>query len=305
MNRISRRIKENLFPFIVFVIIVTSCSAAWFFLHPSSPYHKRISFVVSFDTVGTLSPGNRVVVRGIPRGQITKVELTDDAVYVMVEVLAETRIPNNSEFRLITAGLMGEREMCILTGDSKELVKEGDTLIGRFDAGMSGIGKKLGTILGDMGEIKDSLHVVMDSLSDGQAGEQLDRVSKKAKNVVRKTKVNVNSWKSDVDALLDECDRSLSNAQAALEAIAKRGAVKVHDVGNLVERTRLLLEKVKALKDQTNGVLEKLLKADNNAGLILDQTSDVNKGLDKLLQDVDALLKDIKKRGLDINVDIF
>jgi phospholipid/cholesterol/gamma-HCH transport system substrate-binding protein len=195
--------------------------------------------------------------------------------------------------------------MCILTGDSKELVKEGDTLIGRFDAGMSGIGKKLGTILGDMGEIKDSLHVVMDSLSDGQAGEQLDRVSKKAKNVVRKTKVNVNSWKSDVDALLDECDRSLSNAQAVLEAIAKRGAVKVHDVGNLVERTRLLLEKVKALKDQTNGVLDKLLKADNTAGLILDQTSDVNKGLDKLLQDVDALLKDIKKSGLDINVDIF
>ncbi|MBO7513955.1 MAG: MCE family protein, partial [Fibrobacter sp.] len=147
MNRVTRRIKENLFPFVVFVILVTSCSAAWFFFHPSSPYHERMSFVVSFDAVGTLSPGNRVEVRGIPRGQITKVELTDEAVYVSVEVLADTKIPRNSEFRLITAGLMGEREMCILTGNSKDLVRDGDTLIGRFDEGMAGFGKKLGAIM--------------------------------------------------------------------------------------------------------------------------------------------------------------
>ena len=219
MNRISRRIKENLFPFIVFVIIVASCSAAWFFLHPSSPYHKRISFVVSFDTVGTLSPGNRVEVRGIPRGQITKVELTDDAVFVSVEVLADTRIPRNSEFRLITAGLMGEREMCILTGDSQELVHEGDTLMGRFDEGMAGFGKKIGAIMEDLGELKDSVRTVMDSLSDGQAGAQLDRVSKKARRVVRTTKVNVNGWKAQVDSLLNECDQSLSKTHTLFIAL--------------------------------------------------------------------------------------
>ena len=305
MNRISRRIKENLFPFIVFVIIVASCSAAWFFLHPSSPYHKRISFVVSFDTVGTLSPGNRVEVRGIPRGQITKVELTDDAVFVSVEVLADTRIPRNSEFRLITAGLMGEREMCILTGDSQELVHEGDTLMGRFDEGMAGFGKKIGAIMEDLGELKDSVRTVMDSLSDGQAGAQLDRVSKKAKRVVRTTKVNVNGWKAQVDSLLNECDHSLSKTQAALEAIAQTGAAKVHDLGSLVDRTRKLLETVKAYKEQISGIMGKLTQGDNTAGLVVNQSSPFNKGLDKLLQDVDALLEDIKKSGLDINVDIF
>ena len=305
MNRFTRRIKENLFPFIVFVIIVTSCCAAWFFLHPSSPYHKRISFVVSFDSVGTLSPGNRVEVRGIPRGQITKVELTDDAVYVSVEVLAETRIPRNSEFRLITAGLMGEREMCILTGDSDQLVQEGDTLIGRFDEGMAGFGKKIGAIMEDLGELKDSVRTVMDSLSDGQAGAQLDRVSKKAKHVVRKTKVNVNSWKSQVDSLLNECDQSLSKAQAALETIAQTGAARVHDLGSLVDRTRKLLETVKASKEQLSSIMGKLTEGNNSAGLVIDQSSPFNKGMDKLLQDVDALLEDIKKSGLDINVDIF
>ena len=305
MNKFSRLIKENLVPFIVFVAIVASCSAAWFFLHPSSPYHDRFSFVVSYDAVGTLSPGNLVKVRGIPCGQITKVELTEDAVYVTLEVLAETIIPKNSEFRLITSGLMGEREVCVLTGDSQELVHQGDTLIGRFDEGMAGFGKKIGAIMADLGELKDSVRSVVDSLSDGQAGAQLDRVSKKAKTVVRKTKVNVNSWKAQVDSLLDECDHSLENAQVALEAIAERGAVKVHDIGSLVDRTRKLLETVKAYKEQISSIMGKLTQDDNSAGLIVGKESQFNKGLDKLLLDVEALLEDIKKSGLDINVDIF
>ena len=305
MNRVVKRIKENLLPFIVFVILVTSCSAAWFFLHPASPYHERFSFVVSFDAVGTLSPGNLVKVRGIKRGEITKVELTDDAVYVTVRVLAETKVPRNSEFRLITAGLMGEREVCILTGDSKELVHDGDTLVGHFDEGLSGFGRKLGAIIADLGELKDSVRSVMDSLSDGETGVQIQRVSKKAKNVVYKSRVNVNSWKTEVESLLEKCDQSLANAQAALEVIAKNGAVRIRDLNALVDRTRLLLESVKRLKDQSNTVLGKLMEGDNSAGLVMDLTSPINNELDKLLLDVNALLEDIKKNGLDINVDIF
>ena len=305
MNRVVKRIKENLLPFIVFVIIVASCAGAWFFFHPSSPYHERFSFVVSFDAVGTLSPGNLVKVRGIKRGEITKVELTDEAVYVTVRVLADTKVPRNSEFRLITAGLMGEREICILTGDSQELVHEGDTLIGRFDQGMSGFGKKIGAIMADLSELRDSARSVMDSLSNGQTGAQLDRVSRKASTVVRKTKVNANSWKAEVDALLDKCDHSLGKAQEALEAIANTGESRVKELNALVNRTRELLETVNRLKDQSNTILGKLLEGDNTAGLIVDQASPINAGLDKLLKDVDALLSDIKKNGLDINVDIF
>ena len=305
MNKFSRLLKENLLPFIVFVIIVASCAGAWFFFHPSSPYHDRYSFVLSFDAVGTLSPGNKVKVRGIPCGEITKVELADDAVYVTLRVLAETIIPKNSEFRLITAGLMGEREVCVLTGDSKDLVHEGDTLIGRFDEGMSGFGKKLGAIMGDLAELKDSVRSVVDSLSDGEAGAQLDRVSKKAKNVINRSRVNVNGWKTEVDSLLNKCDHSLNNAQVALEAIANTGESRVKELNALVNRTRELLETVMKLKDQSNTILGKLIQGDNSAGLIIDQTSPFNKELDKLLLDVDGLLEGIKKNGLDINVDIF
>ncbi len=305
MNRFTRLVKENLVPFIIFLILLSSCCGAWFFLHPSSPYHERTRFVVSYDAVGTLSPGNRVEVRGISRGQILKVELTDDAVYVTAEVLATTKIPRNSEFRLINSGLMGEREMCILTGDSKDLVQDGDTLVGKYDEGMSGVGKKLVVIMNDAKEIKDSIRAVVDSIEKGESGKQMYRVTKKVKQVVQLTKVNVRSWKTDVDALLGECDRSLGNAKQALDVIADRGATKIHEIDSLMERTQQLLKKVNELKGQTEGIVKKLTEKDNTASLFLAPDSDFNRELDRLVQDVDALLQDIKKNGLDINIDIF
>ena len=305
MNRFTRLVKENLVPFIIFLILLSSCCGAWFFLHPSSPYHERTRFVVSYDAVGTLSPGNRVEVRGISRGQILKVELTDDAVYVTAEVLATTKIPRNSEFRLINSGLMGEREMCILTGDSKDLVQDGDTLVGKYDEGMSGVGKKLVVIMNDAKEIKDSIRAVVDSIEKGESGKQMYRVTKKVKQVVQLTKVNVRSWKTDVDALLGECDRSLGNAKQALEVIADRGATKIHEIDSLMDRTQQLLKKVIELKGQTEGIVEKLTGKDNTASLFLAPDSDFNRELDRLVSDVDSLLQDIKKNGLDINIDIF
>lgn len=305
MNRFTRLVKENLVPFIIFLILLSSCCGAWFFLHPSSPYHERTRFVVSYDAVGTLSPGNRVEVRGISRGRILKVELTDDAVYVTAEVLATTKIPRNSEFRLINSGLMGEREMCVLTGDSPDLVQDGDTLVGKYDEGMSGVGKKLVVIMNDAKEIKDSIRAVVDSIEKGESGKQLQRVTKKVKQVVQLTKVNVRSWKTDVDALLDECDRSLGNAKQALDVIADRGATKIHEIDSLMDRTQQLLKKVIELKGQTEGIVEKLTGKDNTASLFLAPDSDFNRELDRLVSDVDSLLQDIKKNGLDINIDIF
>ena len=305
MNRFSRLVKENLLPFIIFVIIASACIGAWFFYHPSSPYHDRYSFVVSFKAVGTLSPGNRVMVRGIPRGEITKVELTDDAVYVTVKVLSITNIPKNSEFRLINSGLMGEREMSILTGDSREMVTPGDTLPGHFDEGMTGVSRKLTDIMGGMGEIRDTVRNFMDSLSGGSRHVRIERVTRKAHKLVDATKGNASEWKNEVQTLLEKCDRSLESATSALENISGRAGAKLNDIDKMLNHAQELLSKVQELKEQSANIIDRLAKGDNSAGLLLDKRAQFNIQLDKLLQEVDSLLENIKKSGLDINIDIF
>lgn len=305
MNRFVRLIKENVVPFIVFMVIAVSCCGAWFFFHPSSPYHDRYSFVVSFQAVGTLSPGNLVAIQGIPCGEITKVELTDDAVYVTARVLATTVIPVNSDFRLINSGLMGEREMCILSGDSSRLVADGDTLVGFYDAGTSGIGKKISTIILDVSEIKDTLKAVVDSLSVGATGKSVERVFRKGRMVTRSAKSNLISWKEGTMGVLDGMDHSLEDAKATLNAVSAKGGASLSQVDGFLDRINDLLANVQKMKGQSEEILGKLLKEDNSAGLLMDSRSQFNEELNKLLKDVDRLLEDIKKSGLNINIDIF
>ncbi len=305
MNRFVRLIKENVIPSIIFAILAVSCIGAWYVFHPASPYHKRYSFVVAYDAIGTLSPGNPVEVRGIKKGEITKVELTDDAVYVSARVLADTKIPVNSEFRLINSGLMGEREMCVLTGDSPELIHDGDTLVGHYDEGTSGVVKSLLSALDDLEEVLDTLYGFIDSVTVGSTGQQITRIIKKGKRLMNVAQSDVKSWIGDVNQLLDQLGGVLDGAKASLTQVADKGEAKVEEVQSMMTRIEDLFKKLDVLKGQGANLFVKFSKQDNTAGLVLAENSKFIKDLDKLILDINALIMDIKKRGVKLNIDIF
>ncbi|MCQ2098327.1 MAG: MlaD family protein [Fibrobacter sp.] len=305
MNKFIRLVRENLLPSIAFAILAVSCGSAWYFLHPSSPYHPRYSFVVSYQEVGTLSPGNPVEIRGIKAGEITKVQLTEDAVYVTARVYSSFKIPVNSEFRLINSGLMGEREMCVLTGDSDKLVADGDTLQGKYDAGTSGVFKSLEAAFNDLFEIKDSLNALIDSVTVGSTGKQIVRIVDKGKKIIQVSKSDFKSWIGDVENLFGELDRSLTQVKATLDDVASRAGTKVDEVKPLLERVDKTLGQVKDMKGQAEGLLAKVSDENGSVGAVLDENGQFGKDVDRTLKDVDALISDIKKSGLKMNVDIF
>ncbi|MCF0216314.1 MAG: MCE family protein [Fibrobacteraceae bacterium] len=305
MNRFTRLLKENLLASIIFLTVLVGCCAAWYFLHPSSPYHPRYSFVVKFDAVGTLSPGNRVEVRGIKKGEIMAVELSDDAVYVTARVLADTKIPVNSAYRLITSGLMGERELCVLTGDAKELIADGDTVVGHYDEGTSGIGKSLSAIIEDLDSMKVLIASFIDSVTVGSDGKQIEVVLNKGKKLIRHTKDLSGEWKSELKGVLDHFNSTLEKAEANVNEALDRGEITVENAEKVLNRADALLSKVQETKDYAEKVVGKVNQKDNSVGLILDKNGEISLQLDRLVVDTEQLIADIKKNGIKLNIDIF
>lgn len=305
MNRFIRTVKNNIIPSIVALVFLVACGVAFYLYHPASPYHERYTFVVRYEAIGTLSPGNRVEVRGISKGQITKVELTEDAVYVTAEVLADTKIARNSEFRLINSGLMGEREMCILTGESADYISAGDTVMGHYDEGTSGVSKNLGEALESLDEITAMLKAAKDSIVDGSIGKRFNRVVRKGENLIGTTKSMVGEWKSETMSILDKLDGNLNSAKELLTKVQERGGKTVDDVDALLKRVDGLLDQVKAIKADLDGVAAKLDQDDNTVGLMLTKNGELSKKMEKITADVDALVADLKKNGIKLNIDIF
>jgi phospholipid/cholesterol/gamma-HCH transport system substrate-binding protein len=305
MNSLLFKIKKNFLASLVLLIIVVSCGLAAYFFHPASPYFKRYTFVVKYETIGTLSPGNLVRVRGIAKGEIVSVELTDEAVYVRARVLADTKIPVNSEFRLVTAGLMGEREMSVITGNSDRLVTEGDTVRGLYDEGTSGISKNLSAIFKDIDDLKLALSFFTDSLMEGDTGKRMERVAKKAKKIVRITKSDVRQWKSLVDELLEGFQVAGDNAKNAFQQISDRGGESAAKADELFDRVRALMDRANALADSCNAVVTNFDESEGSVNLFRDESSRINREFDKLKKDFESMIEGVKKDGLKLNVDIF
>lgn len=305
MNRIIEKIKSNMFPFVAATTIIVGCCTAWYLNHPSSPYHDRYKFVVRYEAIGTLSPGNRVGVRGITCGQIVKVQLTEDAVYVTAEVLARTKIPRNSEFRLITSGLMGEREMSVLTGDSPDLIADGDTVNGLFDNGTSGISKDLFAAMSSLIEIKDKLVALKDSVTTGSSGQRIERIVNKSGKIVKLTKNVAGGWKESVEEIMEKCDQALQTAKAIADAVPKESGATIEKAQAIVEKLDALSAKLDNLKAEMDSLSSKLEQDDNTAGLIVSKKGALIGEIEAILKDIDSLTTHIKKGGLQINVDIF
>jgi len=305
MNSFYRKLRSNFFPVIIFSAILVGCGLALLLFHPASPYHSRYSFVVRYESVGTLSPGNRVEVRGITKGEIEKVQLTDEAVYVTARVLADTKIPKNSEFRLKTAGLMGERELSVLTGDSKDMIADGDTVVGYYEEGANAVGKNLAIILSELDSIATVIKNVKDTLTVGSAGKKTQRVLSKAENLVETASSSVREWVGEAENLLSKTEGVLDDAKSALGNVPGQVDATVQNVEGLMARLDTLLVDVKGLKSELDKIHSKLDMDDNSAGLILSKKGAILEEMDEISTHVDALIKDIRKSGLKMNMDIF
>jgi len=305
MNRFLEKIKSNTFPFIVAVSLAVGCSSAWYFFHPLSPYHKRYTFVIRYETIGTLSPGNRVGVQGITKGQVLKVELTEDAVYVTVEVLADTKISKNSEFRLITSGLMGEREVNVICGDSQDYIADGDTVRGLFDNGTSGISKDLMIAFDNLREIKDKMVALKDTFTTGSTGKRIDRISSKGTRIVKSANAMADESSAEVRAALEKGKDALQKAKDLVEKLPDRSEETLKKASAVVERVDSLVARMDKVQEQLDSISSKLDQTDNSAGLVVSGKGRIIRELDAILSDTDALISDIKKQGLKLNIDIF
>ena len=83
-----------------------------------------------FPMVGGIDPGDVVNVNGVERGEVKRVELRDRDVLVTMKLRDVDGIPDDSRVVLQTVGIMGERVVSIILGESDVHVEPGAVLQG-------------------------------------------------------------------------------------------------------------------------------------------------------------------------------
>ncbi|MCF0225661.1 MAG: MCE family protein, partial [Fibrobacter sp.] len=128
-----------------------------FFLNEKDPRETFNTFYLRFSQVSTLVIDDPVKVNGVKLGKVETIELAGHRVVVKVRLRTDVKIPKDSEIRVQNIGIMGERQIGIILGDSSSYFAPEDTINGQFDAGIA-------EALGLAGEVCDSTKILLESV---------------------------------------------------------------------------------------------------------------------------------------------
>jgi len=279
----------------------------WFFLHPNSPWHSRNHYNIAFREIGNLKIGNVVNVNGLPKGYVEEFELTDAFVWTKVAVFSKVKIPMDSKWNLVNAGLMGDRVVEITLGESKKYFADEARILGNFDASSTTVGERTTQILKEASDIVDIVSDLADTLFSEQKMKDYKRLTEKGKKLGNRVSRVANSTTHSLQASIDSLVEAKDKVSAILDNIKPNLDKASENVDLLGENFANLEKSLEAVKKSVASIADILENGDNTISLALDKNKkgELRNEIQKIYNDAESLMAKIKKRGLDLNVTIW
>ncbi len=297
--------KDNFVVGLFVVLAVAILLYGVYFLKETSPGRKMDKYSVLFDQVSTLQNGDPVKVNGVKMGKVADLKLIDQHVHVTVEVERGIRLPKDSEVRIQNIGLMGERQIGILLGHSSDYFVPGAELQGVLDAG---IAEALG-IAGEVFVQSEIMVKTLRSVMDSTVGKK-EFVST-FNQLLDDTKAlsnRLNDLVKKVDPQIRHSIANLENASLQMNSLIKEEQKPLHNIikngEDISERLKVVAAKADQIAENMNHMLEKAQSGHSTLGAMLNDTT-LYTELRSTAQSADSLFRQIKKQGLDVNIDLF
>lgn len=138
MNLGKFRIRKEVVVGGIFVAALVILVWGIMYLKGTELLRRRMLVYAVYDKVNGLVPANPVTINGLVVGQVKSLDFSTKDPRKIVAVLyinkSKYPIPRNSVARIVSSDLMGSREVDILLGNSKELLKDGDTMYSATEA---------------------------------------------------------------------------------------------------------------------------------------------------------------------------
>ena len=280
-----------------------------FFLNEKDPRETFNTFYLRFSQVSTLVIDDPVKVNGVKLGKVETIELAGHRVVVKVRLRTDVKIPKDSEIRVQNIGIMGERQIGIILGDSSSYFAPEDTINGQFDAGIA-------EALGMAGEVCDSTKILLESVKQAlnstivnpEFQERFKTLLVKAENLedrlmlmlnttdpkLKKSLEGLNQVTIKVNDLIDSIKGPIDNVFAHTDKLMGNADGLIAELEGVTKHLDGLVSKVQA----------KVETKDNTVGILLNDRA-LHDDLVKTIQSADSLFRIIMQDGLDINLDLF
>lgn len=303
------KIRKEVIVGFLFVTALTILIWGIMYLKGTEILRKRMIIYAVYDKVNGLVPANPVTINGLKVGQVKSLGFSKEDPRKIIAVLyinnADYPIPNNSVARIYSADLMGSKEVDIVLGDSRVMLKDGDTLVSATEATL---GESVNQQLAPL-KVKaenlissiDTLATVMNQLLNKNTRDDLVE----AIEHVKETLENLAHTTQNLDTLMSSERNNLARIINNVESISanlQRNNDKItniltnfSDISDSIARANIpaTFRQVSSTLNDLNAVIAKINHGDGSIGLLVNDQKLYNE-VEKAARDLNLLLEDIK-----------
>ena len=248
-------------------------------------------------TVG-LTPTADVLLSGVPVGKVSGIQNDGRGVTVTLSINNGVKIPYNSTVTIASPGIMGEKFIIIIPGDSSEYLGEGAYMYGEDELGLDTLFVELNkmtvqieSLLASMNAIVGNqdfqMSIVNTTKNMERITENLDSLTLMLESMARENQGNVNGILANMNSMMGSLNRTmisvertmanletvgadpetaanlkktLTNITEASERIARitEGIESVTGDSQVREDAKVIIHNARGMTDKANGMMSKL-----------------------------------------------
>ena len=293
------------------IAIVTIAILVWGlnFLKGKDLFGRQHTYYAVYDDIGGLLPTSYVFINGMKVGQVSKIKYADPQMkkfIVRFELPSNLELPTNSVAEVFNSDILGSKAMRVIIGDATTMLNPGDTMLSNTEGSMlNEVGKILepytdkleniisnaDTVVGNLKKITDdetqrNFRSAMTNINN--ISQRLANLSANLDNIVGSEKGKIQDFIANIDSL----SSTLSHNSGKLQTIINN----ISDISDDVAKANLG-ETLKNLNKTVDDLSKTMSKISGNKGNIGKLINDDNlyDNLQKSIEDLDALIKDIKE----------
>ncbi|NOY49654.1 MAG: MCE family protein [Chlorobi bacterium] len=295
-------IYKKLFIGISFIVGIGLFIWGYNFLKGKDIFNKQTMIYAQYHQVSGLTVANPVLINGFKIGQVSKMYFNPDMsgdIVVEMTLLNKFPVPKNSLAKIYSADLMGSKAIELKLGDSKEIIRQGDTLMTSIEASLMDevnaqvqpIKMKAENLLGSI----DSLVVAFRTVFTEDARENL----KQSFNDIKRTFGNLESTTSNIDNLVQTKQSAIASILENVDSLTYTLRTNRQQIANIIGNFEQISDSLS--KADIPGTFSRANKAIDELNMILTQINE-GQGTVGMLMHNDTLYMEINRSAEELNL---
>lgn len=302
----KREIKIGIFTVLMIVV-------AWGgirFLSGIDLFNANNDYYAKYDQISGIQKASPIFIRGVKIGSVTDIALdmenNSSSVKLQLTISAQYQIPDDSEAKIFSCGIMGPMAIEIVMGESSRMLESGESIKSSrnpdlFDAAGSELGslkKKVDSLATDLSRTLANLNSLMTDNSESIHG----------------TLANMNSLTKNLNTLLEKNERNITTLVDGLSKTSKSLGDNAPAIDSIIQNINALTYELREAQlggaitnslSQIDEIMAKVNNPNGTAGLILEDDKLYN-NLAQASANLDSLFVDLKKHpSRYVNISVF